>query len=132
MCATQGRKEEPYVYREVHPVESHYPPYRLRSLDANGHNRVRRGEECDSWIIFYPSQPGDDDVYVVYWDKDKCQWLWRAAGYGPFGEPYEELNENMALVILEYFGLLNKSKKYSPRKLQRTPPQKLAEESVLF
>ncbi len=126
MCvAKNNQPARPYIYREVRPVPSHYPPRRVRDFNANGSNLIHKGEDCDSWIIFYPSQPCDDDVYVVYWDKQRLQWFWRAAGYGPFGQAYDGLDENMAMVILEYFGLLEKSEEYPPLRLQATPPEEL-------
>lgn len=113
---------KPYL-AVLRPPDTRYSPRRVRDFGANGWDEVGGDEDCDSWIIFQPSTPGDDDVYVVYWDKEKGRWLWRAAGYGPFGRAYETLTADMAGVLREYFGL---EEGLSSEGLQLTPPHELA------
>jgi hypothetical protein len=112
-------------YGGIQPEGNHYSPHRVHDFSANGLNVVRKGETCDAWIIFLQSQPYDDDVYVVYWDENARQWFWKAAGYCPFGEAYAKLDEQTGVILLEYFGLLDRWIEYPPQRLQETPPELL-------
>jgi hypothetical protein len=107
---------------------SYYPPWRVREIEEGSgrYRRLHEGEDCDSWVIFYPSQPSDDDIYIVYWDKEKRRWLWRAAGFGPWGEVHEHLNEDMYRVLLEYFDLWEC---HLQTRLEVTPPEVLLQAS---
>ena len=51
------------------------------------------------------------------------------AGYHPFDLEHtrDMLDENIAMVVLEYFGLMARCAEYSPRRLLTTPPEGLRE-----
>ncbi len=44
---------------------------------------------------------------------------------GPFGQPYDQLDGDKALILLEYFKLLDQADKYPTQSLQAMSPQKL-------
>jgi hypothetical protein len=118
----------PYIYSEVHPLPSTFPPFRVYDFDPGGHATEPRSEDDkNKWIIFYPSQPADDDVYAVYWTGK--EWQWKVAGYGQFGEPYHELDENAAVILLDFFDLLDRASHFSPTRLQFLSPEDLLQQS---
>ncbi len=103
-----------------------YPPRRVRDFSSSGRNIIGAQADCEEWIIFYPSQPYDDDVYVVYWDRDQRKWLWRAGGFGPFGKIYDQLDADKTMILLEYFDLLDQADKYLTQSLVDPVPPKAA------
>jgi hypothetical protein len=118
---------KPYIYSQVLPIPSMFPPYRTNNFRPDGYSDTQKPNDEETWIIFYPSQPEDDDVYVVYWTGE--QWEWKAAGYGQFGEPYKQLDENSAMILLEFFDLQASANAFSPSRLQNLSPEALLQES---
>lgn len=115
---------EPYVYREKLPGSSLHPPRRVGDFDVSGSNIVSLGQEGE-WIIYYPGRSTDGNACFVYWDARKEQWFWKPAGYGPYASTNDTLDEEMAMVLLVYFDLLEHAGEYPPQRLQYMPPERL-------
>lgn len=115
----------PYVYRETLPGSSLRPPRRVRDFDVNGSNIVSPGRADGPWIIYYPGLLPDGNASFVYWDTGKEQWLWKAAGYGPYTPVNDTLGEELAMALLVYFDLLENSGEYPPQRLRVISPERL-------
>jgi hypothetical protein len=116
-------EKTPYVYSHVLPIPSEYPPTSIADLGPYAPDglHIKTEEDGSNWIIFYPTRPCDDDVHAIVWSGEK--WIALAAGSGRY--VYDNFDENAAMILLEYFGLMADSGSFPPKELESLTPQEL-------